>query len=119
MSWLRQRMRSFSHAIRGVGVLIRREPHARFHLLATVGVFGLAAWLQVSRGDWQALVLTVALVWLAEGLNTALEHLCDAVVPEYHPLIGRAKDVAAGAVLISAAFALVMAGLVFTPYFSR
>jgi diacylglycerol kinase len=55
-------------------------------------------------------------VWLAEGMNTALEYLADAAVPEHHPLIGKAKDVAAGAVLITAMFAFVMAGLIFLPY---
>lgn len=119
MNWLGQRLRSFAHAFNGVAILLRSEPNARLHLLATVAVFAVAATLQVSRSDWQALVLTVALVWLAEGLNTALEHVCDAVVPEHHPLIGAAKDVAAGAVLITAGFALVMAGLIFIPYLPR
>ena len=49
-------------------------------------------------------------------MNTALEYLCDAAVPEQHPLIGKAKDVAAGTVLITALFAVIMAGLIFIPY---
>ena len=116
MSWLRERVRSFGYAFRGVGILLQ-EPHARLHLLATVAVLCLGGWFELSRGDWQALVLTVAAVWLAEGMNTALEYLCDAAVPEQHPLIARAKDVAAAAVLITAGFAVVMAGLIFVPYF--
>ncbi|MEP5568551.1 MAG: diacylglycerol kinase family protein [Halioglobus sp.] len=115
MNWLRQRLQSFGHAFNGLKLLLE-EDHARVHLAATMLVF-LAAWaFEIDRSDWQVLVLTVALVWLAEGLNTALEHLSDAAVPEHHPLIGKAKDVAAGAVLITAGFALVMAGLIFTPY---
>ena len=58
----------------------------------------------------------IALVWVAEGLNSALEYLCDAAVPEQNELIGKAKDVAAGAVLISALVALCVAALVFIPY---
>ena len=96
--------------------MLLEEQNARLHLLATVLVVALAFALQISRQDWQALILVVALVWLAEGLNTALEHLCDAVMPEQHPLIGKAKDVAAGAVLVSAGFAAVMGGLIFIPY---
>lgn len=115
MNWLQQRCASFGHAFRGIGFLLR-EPHAQLHLLASVVVVTLAVLLDLSRADWQSLVLTLALVWLAEGLNTALEHLCDAVVPEQHPLIGMAKDVAAGAVLLVAGFAVVMAGLIFIPY---
>lgn len=116
MSWWRQRLKSFGHAFYGVKLLLLEEQHARLHLLATSLVFLTAWWLEIQRADWQVLVLTVALVWLAEALNTALEHLCDAAVPEYHPLIAKAKDVAAGAVLLAAGFALVMAGLIFLPY---
>ena len=113
MGWLRQRRDSFGHAFRGIGYLLR-EPHAHLHALATAVVVRLAISLQLSRQDWQSLVL--ALVWLAEGLNTALERLCDAVMPEQHPLIGMAKDLAAGAVLLTAGFAVVMAALIFVPY---
>ena len=116
MGWLGDRVASFGHAARGIGILVSGESHARIHLLATVGVLALGAVLQLSRGDWQSLLLIVALVWMAEGLNTALEHLSDAAVPEHHPLVGKAKDVAAGSVLIVALFALVMAGLIFLPY---
>ena len=116
MSWLRQRLTAFRHAFRGVSTLLRETVHARIHLLAT-GLVLLLAWsLGLSIADWQALLLTIALVWLAEEMNSALEYLCDAAVPEQHPLIGKAKDVAAGAVLICAGFAVVMAALVFGPY---
>jgi diacylglycerol kinase len=112
---LRQRRDSFGHAFRGIGYLLR-EPHAHLHAVATAVVVILAISLQLSRQDWQSLVLVLALVWLAEGLNTALERLCDAVMPEQHPLIGMAKDLAAGAVLLTAGFAVVMAALIFVPY---
>ena len=115
MNWLSQRLASFAHAFRGIGVLLR-EPHARLHLLATILVLALAWVLDVTRHDWQLLLLTVVVVWLAEGMNTALELACDAAVPEQHPLIGKAKDVAAGTVLITAIFALVMGALIFIPY---
>ena len=116
MSWLQERIASFGHAFRGLATLVREQKNAQLHALATALVFSLALIVDISRQDWQSLILIVALVWLAEGLNTALEYLCDAVVPEQHPLIGKAKDVAAGAVLLTALFALVMAGLIFLPY---
>ena len=116
MNWLRDRIASFGYAFRGIATLLAEQPNAQLHALATVLVLALGWWLEVSRGDWQVLVLTIALVWLAEGMNTALEYLADAAVPEQHPLIGKAKDVAAGAVLIAAGFAVVMAVLVFQPY---
>ncbi len=114
--WLLQRLRSFGFAFKGLATLLREQPHAQLHLLATLSVLALGYWLQLSRGDWQALLLVVALVWLAEAMNTALEYLCDAVHPQQHPLIGKAKDVAAAGVLICALFAIAMAGLIFGPY---
>lgn len=113
---MRRRLRSFGYAGRGVFTLLREQPNAALHLLATLLVLGLGLWLRLSREEWSALLLTVGLVWLAEGMNTALEYLCDAVHPEHHPLIGKAKDVAAGAVLVSAAVALAMGWLIFGPY---
>jgi diacylglycerol kinase len=62
------------------------------------------------------LVLACAAVWTAEALNTAFEYLADATTKEFDPLIGRAKDVAAGAVLITAIAAVIVGALVFTPY---
>jgi diacylglycerol kinase len=76
---------------------------------------GLALALHVSRGSWVALVLAIAGVWVAELLNTALEALCDALHPDPHPLVGRCKDVAAGAVLVAAAAATAVGLLVLGP----
>jgi diacylglycerol kinase len=118
VSWLRQRVESFGHAFRGVATMLREQPHAQLHALATAVVIILGWSVNLARPDWQSLILIVALVWLAEGMNTALEYLSDAAVPEQHPLIGKAKDVAAGAVLLTAICAIVMAGLIFLPYLS-
>jgi diacylglycerol kinase len=115
MSWSANRWAAFGYALRGVVTLLK-EPHAQLHALATALVVTLGLVLGLARHDWQVLLLVIALVWLAEGLNTALEYLCDAAVPEQHPLIGHAKDVAAGAVLICAGFAVIQAGLIFLPY---
>ena len=82
MNWLQARLVAFTCAFRGVVTLLRETAHARIHLLATVLVLSLAAYLELSIADWQALILTIALVWLAEGMNSALEYLCDAAVPE-------------------------------------
>ena len=112
-----RRWKSFGHAFRGMAYLLRSQPHARLHALATVMVAGLGFALKVSRGEALALVLAVGLVWMAEAANTAVETLADAVHPDHHPLVGRAKDVAAAGVLISALAALVVGLLVFIPRF--
>jgi diacylglycerol kinase (ATP) len=66
-----------------------------------------------------ALIVAIVVVWTAEALNTALEFLCDVASPEFHPLVEKAKDVAAGAVLISALGALGIGVLVLMPALLR
>ncbi len=112
---LAARMASFRYAFWGFVDLLRSEHNARIHLLATVLVVALAWWLKLERADWIALLVAIALVWITEALNTALEYLADAAVPEHHPLIGKAKDVAATGVLIASLVALLIGLLVFVP----
>lgn len=109
------RIASFTHAFRGVGALLATQPNARIHLAASALVLGLAAVLRVSASEWAALALAIALVWVAEALNTAIEALCDVASPRPHPLVRRAKDVAAAAVLCAAAGAVAVAIAVLGP----
>ena len=99
-----------------MGTLLLGQPNARIHLLATLGVVVLGLYFDVSRVEWCVLVLAITAVWCAEGLNTALELLADAAVPARHPLIAKAKDVAAGAVLLTAIGAAVVGVLVLWPH---
>ena len=111
----RRRVASFGHAGRGVWAALRSEVHLRFHALATVVVVGLGFYYGVSRLEWALLALAAAGVWTAELLNTAIEALTDLASPAWHPLAGKAKDVAAGAVLLAALGALAVGALVFGP----
>jgi len=112
---LRQRLHSFRYAWAGLATLLRTQHNAWIHAAATVLVIALGAWLRLSSAEWLWLVLAMVLVWMAEAFNTALELLADAVTREQHPLIGRAKDVAAAAVLIAALGALIIGMLVLGP----
>lgn len=112
---LRRRAASFGHALRGVGAALRSELHLQFHAVSTVVVIGLGFYFGLSALEWALVALAVAGVWAAELFNTAIETLTNLVSPGYHPLAGRAKDVAAGAVLLAALGALVVGGLVFGP----
>jgi diacylglycerol kinase (ATP) len=109
-------MASFGHAGRGVWSALRSEVHLRFHAVATTVVVGLGFYYGITRLEWALVALAVAGVWTAELMNTAIEALTDLASPTYHPLAGKAKDVAAGAVLLAALGALVVGVLVFGPY---
>lgn len=109
------RARSFVYAFRGLARLLAGQHNAWIHAVATVLVVALGLWLRVSRGEWGILVLAMALVWMAEALNTALEELADAVHPDQHPGVGRAKDLAAAGVLLAAAGAAVVGALILGP----
>lgn len=112
----RRRVASFGHAGRGVWLALRSEVHLRFHALATVAVIGLGLYYAISRLEWALVAIAVACVWAAELVNTAIEALTDLASPDWHPLAGKAKDVAAGAVLLAALGALVVGALVFGPH---
>jgi len=109
------RARSFVYAFAGVATMLRSQPNAWIHALATVLVVLVGFWVGVTREDWLWLILAMSIVWLAEALNTAVEFLADAAVREIHPLVKHAKDVAAAAVLIAAVGAASIGVLVLGP----
>ena len=94
--------RSFRYALKGLAHCLR-ERNFRFHTALAAYMFGyllIYDWFTLTRGAWAALILAVAAVLFAEGMNTSLEALVDLVSPGRHPLAAKAKDVGAGAVLI-------------------
>jgi diacylglycerol kinase (ATP) len=113
------RLRSFRYAAAGIGFMLRREPNARIHLLIATVMCLAGLWLRLSAADWRWLIAAIVLVWAAEAINTAFEHLCDAVSPEFSPSVARTKDIAAGAVLICAGGAVALGVLTFWPYLVR
>jgi len=113
------RLESFRCAFRGVGTLLASQPNAWIHLLATVCAVALGLLIGISRLEWCAIAVAIVVVWVAEALNTAFEFLCDVASPEFHPLVQKGKDVAAAAVLLSAAGAVAIGLLVFGPHLLR
>ena len=99
--------------------MLASQHNTRIHLLATVCACGLGLLIGISRLEWVAIAVAIVMVWVAEALNTAFEFLCDVASPEFHPLIQKAKDVAAAAVLLSAAGAAVIGLIVFVPHLLR
>ena len=110
------RIRSVRCALAGLRVMIASQHNAWIHAAATLAVVLVGAHFRLTRGDWCWLVLAVVSVWTAEALNTAFEFLTDVASPEFHPVAAKAKDVAAGAVLIAAVGSVLIGLLVLGPY---
>ena len=108
---------SFRYALRGVRWMILHEPNMRFHVIAAAGVLVASALFRLPVEQWAAVTFAITLVLLGEILNTAIEAVLDLVQPEHHELVQVVKDVAAGAVLVAAVGATVIAALVFVPRF--
>lgn len=110
------RVRSIRYALQGLKLMLVTQHNAWIHAAATAGVVIAGLLLRINASDWCWLVLAMIAVWTAETLNTAFELLADAVSPGLNTVIGQAKDVAAGAVLITAIGAVIIGLLVFGPY---
>lgn len=113
------RLRSVQYALRGLQIMITTQQNAWIHGAATVAVVAAGFWCQLSWADWCWIVLAIVSVWTAEALNTAFEFLTDVASPTCHPTAGKAKDVAAGAVLVAAMGAVTIGLLVFGPRVGR
>jgi diacylglycerol kinase len=113
--WLKKRLNSFRYAFSGIMDLFRSQPNAHIHLFAAAGVIAAGFYFQISMQEWGLVALAITGVLAAEAFNTAIEHLTDLVSPNLHPLAGKAKDAAAGAVLLTAIGAAVVGCLVFLP----
>jgi diacylglycerol kinase (ATP) len=113
---LSDRVFSFRHAIRGILLVVRTQPNAWIHLVATLGVIGAGLCLPLVHWEWAALVFAIGLVWTAEALNTAIEFLADEVSQEKRERIGNAKDAGAAGVLLASITAAIVGLIVFLPH---
>ncbi len=112
---LKKRLLSFKYAFKGIQTLASTQPNFQIHLGFTVLVITGGLIFNVSRIEWATLLLAIGLVLGAEGFNTAIEFLTDLVSPEYNELAGKVKDVAAGAVLLTAIAAACVGFIIFIP----
>jgi diacylglycerol kinase (ATP) len=104
--------RSFDHAYRGLIYAVRTQRNMRFHVVAATLVLVGSLFLGVSKLELAALVLVIMFVFVTEMFNTALEFAVDLAIKEYHPLAKLAKDVSAGAVLVSSVGAVLVGYLI-------
>ena len=113
--FLRTRFKAISYALEGWWHVIRTQRNAWIHALASVGVVLLGVWLKLTRSEWAIIILTIALVWTAEFINTALEALTDLISPNQNHLAKVSKDVGAAAVLIAAGASIIVGLLILGP----
>jgi diacylglycerol kinase (ATP) len=111
------RLSSFGFAARGIQKFFQQEPNAWIHLGATIGVFLSSFYFSISGFELLALIIVTGFVWVAEMFNTVIEWVMDFISPAHHSQVAFIKDLAAGAVLMSAIIAVVTGLIVFIPKF--
>jgi len=116
IDFIQKRIISVKVAIKGVAIMLRHEHNAWIHMLATLVVCFAGYFFHLKGQEWCVIVLAIVSVWTAEALNTALEFLADVTSPNFHPMVEKAKDVAAGAVLITCIGSVIIAVFIFWPY---
>ena len=114
---LKKQLRSFGYAWKGIQSCVGKEQNLSFHLIAAMAVIIAGIVLGITRTEWIMVVMCIGTFIAAELFNTAIEKLVDLVSPERHPVAGRVKDIAAGAVLICAVAAAIIGLIIFIPYF--
>jgi diacylglycerol kinase len=114
-SFIDSRMHAFGHAFHGWSHVLKTQRNAWIHSVVATLVIALCLWLRLSLRDWAVIVLTIAMVFTAEFINTAIEAIVDLASPAHHPLAKVGKDVGAGAVLVSALAAVLVGLLVLGP----
>jgi diacylglycerol kinase len=114
-SGLKKRIKSFSYAFTGIYELVKSEPNAQIHFLATIIAVSAGFICSISASEWCIIIIAIAIVWMAEGFNTVAEKFCNHVIPEYNETARIIKDVAAGSVLICAIAAFIIGLIIFVP----
>ncbi|HWK58949.1 MAG TPA: diacylglycerol kinase family protein [Parapedobacter sp.] len=105
----------FADAFNGIVATYRSERNLRIHMILALVAVALGVWLRLAPGEWCWIAVCIALVIMAELINTAIEAWVDMVSPNEHPLAKKAKDAAAGAVLVAAVFSATVGTLIFLP----
>jgi len=112
---MKKLIRSFGYAFKGVAYAAASQLNFKIHVVVTVIAVFLGFILHISVSEWQWIMLCIAIVLMAELFNTAIEMLTDLVSPEYNKQAGRVKDMGAGAVVLTAIFALATGLIIFLP----
>jgi len=117
MNWFKREFTSFTHTVRGV-ITAWDEVHYRYHVLIAIIMTIIGFVVGLSATEWIAQTIVLFMLIIAEVINTVAEEICNFVHPEKHPAIKKIKDMAGGAVLLSAICAIIVALIIYLPKFS-
>lgn len=106
-------VKSFWYGFKGIGIAFKEQLNVKIHFLAVAVIITAGIWFGLNTAEWAIVFLTFGMVIVAEMLNTAIEYIVDFISPEYNVKAGKIKDVAAGAVLIAAITAAIVAAFIF------
>lgn len=109
------RTNSFVYAFAGILHMLRYAKNVRLQALMTLMVLLICAWLQIAAVEWALIIIVIGLNWVAEFINAAIEATVNLVTDEYHPMAHIAKDVAAGAVLMTTFIAVIVGCILLLP----
>jgi len=107
--------RSLGIALAGAANVLRTERNAQIEAVIALVVLGLGLWLRITTQEWIVVFVLIALVLGLEMVNTAIEAAVDLAHPERHPLAKKAKDSAAGAVVVAAVASVAVGIVIFLP----
>jgi len=116
MNFLSKRIKAFKYAFKGIYLFFKEEQHAKIHLIIFLMVLLAGFYFDITKTEWMMILMISALVISSEMINSSLEKTLDRIHPEKDEAIGKAKDIAAGAVLVCAVIAVVFGIMVFLPY---
>lgn len=109
-------VKSQGYARNGLRLIFKNERNFRIDLIVSLIVVAAGFIFNISHVDWVAISLVISMVLISESINSAIEALCDTVSHDYKVNIKYAKDVSAGAVLVSALVSIITGFIVFVPY---
>jgi len=113
---LQKYIQAFGFAFQGIFHFVKNERNAKVHLVAAAFAIAISWYLHISPSQWLWVLLAIAMVFIAEMVNTAIEGLCNKITTDIDADIKIIKDISAGFVLIASLFAVAVAATIFTPY---
>ena len=108
-------IKSFGWALNGLKDCILHEKNFRIQYIIALGVLVAGFFFSISLNEWMIILLSFAIVLCFEIINSAIEKLCDLVMPEYHAMIKKVKDMSATAVLLAAIISFIIGCIIFLP----